>query len=358
MDDLDSLVLRASAEWAAARVPAALVTVVRTWGSAPRPPGSLMAINQRGETVGSISGGCIEDHLVERMRQGGLDQLCHANQPTVLRYGISADEAHQFGLPCGGTIEMVVEPLSEHSRLQELLAGCQQRRHTERTLDLRTGVVALHPSSHGGAPILDERHLRTTFGPKARIIVIGAGDLSAFFCQMALGVGFDVVVCDPRIERHAGWNVPGVSISREMPDDLILRLRPDARTAVVALTHDPKLDDLALIDALQSQAFYVGAIGSRRNAALRAQRLQDHFGFSPQDLDALHCPAGVAIGSKAPAEIALSILAQIVAAKNGVPLAQPSYAVDTPRTELGEAETCGLPAMQLARQGWPAQLAP
>jgi xanthine dehydrogenase accessory factor len=171
-------------------------------------------------------------------------------------------------------------------------------------------------------PRLDDSHLTTCLGPQARLIVIGAGDLSRFLCQMALGLGFEVLVCDPRQEQRASWQLDGVSVSDEMPDDLILRLRPDAHTAVVAVTHDPKLDDLALIDALQSEAFYVGAIGSRRNSALRRERLHMHFDLPESALDALHGPAGLYIGSKTPAEIALSIMAEVVAVKNGV--AQPS----------------------------------
>ncbi|WP_311221893.1 MULTISPECIES: XdhC family protein [unclassified Acidovorax] len=318
MDDLDSRVLRRASEWIAAGTPAALVTVVRTWGSAPRPPGSMMAINVQGETVGSVSGGCIEDDLVDHIRAGGIEKLCAQGLPTVLRYGISADQAHRFGLPCGGTMELVVEALSARSRLDELLQACLRRENTERSLNLQTGQVDLRPASQDGLPRLDESCLHTTLGPRARIIVIGAGDLSGFLCQIALGLGFEAIVCDPRAEHRATWSVPGVTVSQEMPDDLILRLQPDARTAVVALTHDPKLDDMALIDALQSKAFYVGAIGSRRNAAMRAERLQVHFGLSPQDLQSLHCPAGLYVGSKTPAEIALSIMAEVVAAKNGV----------------------------------------
>ncbi|SFC63403.1 xanthine dehydrogenase accessory factor [Polaromonas sp. OV174] len=318
MEDLDTLVLRTALGWQASGLPVVLVTVARTWGSSPRPPGSLMAINGRGETVGSVSGGCIEDDLIQRIREGGVQAACATLTPAVLRYGISADEAHRFGLPCGGTVELVLEPVSSHSRLDELLLACQQRRSTERTLDLRTGRVALHEGQRDGVPRLDDRHLTTYLGPQARLIMIGAGDLSRFMCQMALSLGFEVIVCDPREEHRANWQMDGVVLSHEMPDDLILRLRPDARTAVVALTHDPKLDDLALIDALQSEAFYVGAIGSRRNSAHRRERLHTHFDLPEATLQALHGPAGLYIGSKTPAEIALSIMAEVVAAKNGI----------------------------------------
>ena len=165
---------------------------------------------------------------------------------------------------------------------------------------------------------LDDARLTTYLGPQARLIVIGAGDLSRFLCQMALALGFEVIVCDPREELRASWDLKGLLVSQEMPDDMILRLRPDARTAVVAVTHDPKLDGLALIDALQSEAFYVGAIGSRRNSVQRRTRLREHFDLPDAALEALHGPAGLYIGSKTPAEIALSIMAEVVAVKNGV----------------------------------------
>jgi xanthine dehydrogenase accessory factor len=318
MEDLDTRVLRTAHEWQGQGLPVVLVTVARTWGSSPRPPGSLMAINAQGHTVGSVSGGCIEDDLIHRVREEGVEAVCAGGQPSTLRYGISADQAHRFGLPCGGTVELVLEPVSGRSQLAELLAACQARRSTERVLDLHSGEVVLQPGARDGLPVLSDTHLSTHFGPRFRLIVIGAGDLSRFLSEMALSLGFEVVVCDPREEQQQSWSLPGVTLTREMPDDLIVRLQPDARTAVVTLTHDPKLDDLALIDALRSQAFYVGAIGSRRNAAHRRERLHEHFGLTPAELQRLHGPAGVYIGSKTPAEIALSIMAELVAAKNGV----------------------------------------
>jgi xanthine dehydrogenase accessory factor len=324
MEDLDTLVLRAALGWQLAGLPVALVTVARTWGSSPRPPGSLMAINAHGETVGSVSGGCIEDDLIQRIKECGVQEVCASLLPTTLRYGISADQAHRFGLPCGGTVELVLEAVSTGSQLQALLNACLQRRSTERTLDLRTGVAELREGKRDGVPQLTDTHLTTYLGPRARLIVIGAGDLSRYLCQMALSLGFEVIVCDPREEHRTGWHLDGVVVSREMPDDLIVRLKPDARTAVVALTHDPKLDDLALIDALQSDAFYVGAIGSRRNSVQRRERLRDHFDLSEPALQALHGPAGLFIGSKTPAEIALSIMAEVVAMKNGVDLDAPA----------------------------------
>lgn len=360
--DLDTLVLRQAAAWQAQGEPALLVSVLQTWGSSPRPPGSLMALSARGETVGSVSGGCIEDDLIARVREHGLQGVCSRGLPEVLRYGISADQAHRFGLPCGGTVELVLEPLQPHSRIAELLQACEARQCTERWLQLSSGEVELRglafqrshaptpastrapeaakglardlapdpapapappstsPPSPATAARTEGEHFIIPFGPRARVLLIGAGDLARFMAEMAQGLGLDVLVCDPRPEARASWALSHIPVSADMPDDLLQRIRPDARTAVVALTHDPKIDDLALIDALQSDAFYVAAIGSRRNAQLRRERLAEHFGLSPTQLQRLHSPAGLFIGSKTPAEIALSIMAELVACKNGISL--------------------------------------
>jgi xanthine dehydrogenase accessory factor len=161
--------------------------------------------------------------------------------------------------------------------------------------------------------------LTTVHGPRWRLLIIGAGQLSAFLAQIAVGMEYQVTVCDPREEYRASWNVPGVEVVHAMPDDLVLEMRLDARSAVVALTHDPKLDDLALMEALKSPAFYVGAIGSRANNARRRERLK-LFDVSDEQLARLHGPIGLYIGSKTPAEIAISILAELTAVKNGVQL--------------------------------------
>ncbi len=319
--DLDSLVLRTANGWLQAGIPAWLVSVARTWGSSPRPPGSLMALNAHGEVVGSVSGGCIEDDLIHRVRQAAQEPSPSSSSPAavpqLLRYGLSAVEAHRFGLPCGGTMELVMEPLQPRSRLPELLDACAQRRCVERTLHLATGDALLREVPQGTAPQLDAGRFVACFAPAARLIVIGAGDTAFYVCQIALSVGFDIVLCDPRLEHAPAWAQGRIAFTREMPDDVVLERREDGRTAVLALSHDPKLDDLALIEALRSQAFYVGAIGSRNNSARRRERLQQHFGLSDAEMDRLHGPAGLFIGSRTPAEIALSMMAEVVAAKNG-----------------------------------------
>lgn len=314
MLDIDTQVLQQAAQWQRDGIPAWLVTVARTWGSSPRPPGALMALNCRGEVAGSVSGGCIEDDLVERVRAGAVLPA----RPEVLRYGVQADQARQFGLPCGGTLELVMEGIGPASQLPALLEHCLRRDCIERELDLASGAVSLRRGPADALPRLTAATFTSHFGPSVRLIVIGAGDTSGYLCQIAQTLGFEIIVCDPRDTQSPAWTIPGAVHSREMPDDLILRLRPDRRTAIIALSHDPKLDDLALIDALQSQAFYVGAIGSRRNSDTRRARLREHFGLDDEALRRLRGPAGVYIGSKTPAEIALSIMAEIVAAKNGV----------------------------------------
>jgi xanthine dehydrogenase accessory factor len=313
MDSIDLEVLKTAAAWLAAGQCCELVTVVKTWGSSPRPVGALLALRADGQVAGSVSGGCIEDDLIEQVRRNGIER----STPQLLTYGISADEAHRFGLPCGGTIELALEPLSSASRIAELLERLARGELVERRLDLHTGAVALEAAAPGALLRVEGDLLATVHGPRWRLFIIGAGPLSRFLAQVATGLDYRVTVCDPREEYRGGWQVEGVELVHMMPDDLMLESRLDARCAVVALTHDPKLDDLALMEALKSEAFYVGAIGSRVNNARRRERLK-LFDLSEAQLARLHGPVGLHIGSKTPAEIAISILAEMTAVKNGV----------------------------------------
>lgn len=316
MHSLDVEVLRSALAWQRAGRRVVLATVVRTWGSSPRPPGSLMALRDDGQVAGSVSGGCIEDDLITRMRGGELA----SGTPAVTRYGVSADEARRFGLPCGGTVEIVLEPLSEASALPELLAAVEQHALVSRRLDLATGRVTLEPALEGDALRFDGTALATVHGPRLRLIVIGAGQLSRYLAQMALLLDYAVTVCDPREEYREGWDtLAGVTLSRTMPDDLVVEMRPDAHTAVVALTHDPKLDDLALMEALKTPAFYVGALGSRRNNDARRKRLLE-FDLDEAQIARLHGPVGLNLGGRTPPEIALAIVAEMTALRRGAAL--------------------------------------
>lgn len=320
MQSADLNVLLACQGWLAQGRNAVLLTVLRTWGSSPRPPGAMMAIRDDAAVAGSVSGGCIEDDLIARVRESGLAALCPDGKPEIVRYGVLAEEARRLGIPCGGTLELVLERLSEHSRIDDTVRILQQRLSLRREVDMRTGAVTLEAAPADSAPRLHDDRFSCAMGPRNRLIVIGAGQLSRYLCEIAAGLDFDIIVCDPREEYRAEWNIPGVRLSYDMPDDVVLAARPDARTAVVALTHDPKLDDLALMHALQSDAFYVGALGSRANNGKRRERLGQYFGLTEAQLARLRGPAGLYIGSRTPPEIALSILAEIVACKNGIRL--------------------------------------
>jgi xanthine dehydrogenase accessory factor len=314
MDSIDLEVLKTCSAWLAAGHRCQLVTVIRTWGSSPRPIGATLAICDDGRVVGSVSGGCIEDDLIERVRKEGIVRTL----PEVVSYGISADEAHRFGLPCGGTIELALEPLGPHSRIDELLARLAAHELVERTLDLRSGAVTLRRARPGAVLEHTGEQLLTQHGPRWRLLIIGAGQLSRMLAQIATAMDYHVTVCDPREEYRAGWALPDVPLVHAMPDDLVQEMQLDSRSAVVALTHDPKLDDMALMEALKSEAFYIGAIGSRANNAKRRERLLQ-FDLTPAQVERLHGPIGLYIGSKTPPEIAISILAEMTAIKNGVP---------------------------------------
>lgn len=326
MESLDLRVLGDALAWRSAGHAVTLVTVVETWGSAPRPPGALLAVRDDGVVSGSVSGGCVEDDLIARTKAsftsvgGGLPAM---EKPTMIAYGVTKEEATRFGLPCGGTLRLVQEPLLDPTWVAQLLARTAAHQLVARTLTLASGAVRLSDAVRGQAMQFDGSTLTTVFGPKWRLLLIGAGQLSQAVAQMAAMLDFEVLVCDPREEYAAtlgaGMNeMRGIRRIEGMPDDVVRELVPDAHTAIVALTHDPKLDDMALLEALQSSAFYVGALGSRRNQDARKERLAEHFDLSAQELARLHGPVGLALGAKTPAEIAVSIVAEIVQVKNAV----------------------------------------
>src|SRR4051794_37763833 len=316
MDSLDLQVLVQARDWREQGHAVWLVTVIETWGSAPRPPGALLAMREDGLVVGSVSGGCVEDDLIDRVRKGE-----RVATPSLVAYGVSKEEAARFGLPCGGNLRLVQEPLGDTAWIDEVLERTERHELVARTVDLATGQVRVEPASRGEGFAFDGKTMRALYGPRWRMLVIGAGQLSRALAQMALGLDFEVIVCDPREEYHLTWDVPGTTFSTAMPDDLAVELQLDPHTAVVAVTHDPKLDDLVLLEALKSPAFYVGALGSRGNTAKRKDRLA-LFDLSAAEIARLHGPIGLDIGSRTPAEIAVSILAEIVAVKNGVTVTQ------------------------------------
>ena len=318
MDSQDLQVLAALRRWAAEGHRATLVTVARTWGSAPRPAGAWMALRDDGRVQGSVSGGCIEDDLVARMQGGRIA----GSQPFMLTYGVSRDEAARFGLPCGGTLELVVEPAPDLARLADLAARIEAGQLVRRDVDIASGEVTVADACRGEALAWDGRRLATIHGPRWRLLIIGAGQIGRYLAPMAQALDYAVSVCDPREEYSAEWDVAGAPLVPGMPDDVVTAMLPDPHTAIVALTHDPKLDDMALLEALKSPAFYVGALGSRSNNAARRARLLEYFDLSEAEVGRLHGPVGLPIGSRTPPEIAVSILAEMTAVKNGVAVAR------------------------------------
>jgi xanthine dehydrogenase accessory factor len=312
MEIQDLEVLKAASDWLQAGYQVSLATVVQTWGSAPRPPGSLLALRADGLVLGSVSGGCIEDNLIERIRAQGMPQ-----KPEWVQYGVTREQAQNFGLPCGGILELVLEPLQNIGWITEVLQRTGNHELVRRNLDLRSGVSQLEFDPVNRNLVFDGDQLSMTFGPQMRLLVIGAGQLSQLVAQMAQPLGFDVMMCDPREEYTGTWKPAWGRHLPGMPDDAVLEICPDVHTAIVALTHDPKLDDMALLEALKSDAFYVGALGSRANNQKRRERLAQ-FDLTPEQIKRLHGPTGLHIGSRVPAEIAISILAEIISVKNGV----------------------------------------
>jgi len=310
----DSQVLDAVMRWAQEGHRFALVTVARTWGSAPRPAGSWMALREDGHVQGSVSGGCIEDDLIERMAKGGFA----SSTPFLVKYGTTQEEAARYNLPCGGTMELIIEPLPDIAKLTELHERILRGELVQRCIAIGQASTVITSGSMQDSLSWDGQTLHTMHGPAWRLLIIGAGQTSHYLAQMAQALGYQVIVCDPRSEYAAEWNVPGAVLLTSMPDDAAIELHLDPHSAVVALTHDPKLDDMVLLEALKSPAFYVGALGSATNSQRRRERLLQHFDLSQSEIDKLHGPVGLPIGSRTPPEIAVSILAEMTAIRNGV----------------------------------------
>ena len=313
MNSTDLSVLKSAVSWLQAGHSVAIATVVQTWGSAPRPVGSWLAIRGDGQVAGSVSGGCVEDDLINRVQTEILTRI----SPEMVVYGVSQEEAARFGLPCGGTLRLLVEPKPELEILEQLLAKISSHQITKRIVNIATGKSTLELGSRHDEFACNDKEMRTTYGPRWRMVIIGAGQLSQYTADFAIASDFEVIVIDPREEYAEGLNRSDVIFIQGMPDDVLLEIGVDPHTAVVALTHDPKLDDMALMEALKSSAFYVGALGSKKNTQKRKERLLE-FDLSPKEVERLHGPVGLYIGALTPPEIAVSILAEVIAVKYGV----------------------------------------
>ena len=310
MDALDRQVLQQVVRWRRSGRAVAMVTVVRNWGSAPRPPGSLFAVSAEGEFIGSVSGGCIEDDLTQRFAS------TFPSGVSIARYGIDADEMRRFGLPCGGTLELVVERVHEVASIEAACKAIDARELIERHVDLVTGQVTTQPNRADFELRYTDKKMIQVFGPRWRLLIVGAGAVSEYLAQMAPALGFSVYVNDPREDQRTNWKTGHVQWLDGMPDDAVLAFRPDRRTVVVTLSHDPKVDDMALMEALKTDAFYVGSIGSEASARARRERLLT-LDVTQAQLDRLHAPVGLALSSRTPAEIAIAILGDLIQRRNG-----------------------------------------
>lgn len=320
-------VLEQLAAWRAAGRGVALATVTATWGSSPRPAGSLLAVDQEGQMAGSVSGGCVEGAVVETalglLQRGGFENLS---------FGVTDEMAWEVGLACGGEMRVFVDRVAvagasaDPAWLVQLLADRAAKRPAVGCIDLTSGERHVcHPDAAGAlgdevrevlrrdaALVADGQRFLQPFNPPLRLIIVGAVHIAQPLCQMAAETGYAVTVVDPRGAFASAERFSGVALDRGWPDEALRGLDIDTRTAVVTLTHDPKLDDPALEVALRSDAFYVGSLGSKRTQAKRLARLRE-LGLDDDALDRIHGPVGLDVGARSPAEIAVSILAEITA---------------------------------------------
>ncbi|MDH5217966.1 MAG: XdhC family protein [Gammaproteobacteria bacterium] len=314
MNFSDREVILTSHQWLQNNHNIYLLTVLATWGSSPRPVGSIAAVRDDGLIVGSVSGGCVEETLVEQLLTNST--VCHF--PYEVTFGLTQDERLRMDLPCGGQLTVFIERVERGSTFQPLVRAMQTRQVLQRRVARLTGEVFIANESEGKNPFFyDEEHITKTFTSPWRLLLIGAGSLSHLLSQFANTLGYEIIVCDPRDRYVKNWNIPSVIFTELMPDDAVREFCLDSYCGVVTLSHDPKLDDMALMEALKSPAFYVGALGSKNNSAKRRERLR-MLDLSESEIARLYGPAGLPIGSKAPEEIALSIMAEITAEKNKI----------------------------------------
>ncbi len=295
------------------------VSLIKVSGSAPQAIGTFFAIRADGEVCGSLSGGCVEEHLVQRIV---LDELPSISIQTL---SAAAEEKLALMLPCGGSIDLLVEKLSSIASLQPLLRVRETQQRIVRSVCLNTGRVEFIkniPSGvnrKNGDGVIFEKNTKIfqVFDKQAILLLIGATPVAKHLAQMAQALDFQVVVCDPRELYQASWRLAEIPVNKSMPDDLIKTLITHNRCAIVALAHDPRIDDMGLMEALISPAFYIAAMGSTKTNDQRRERLS-LLGLSAPQIQRLHGPAGIDIRSKRPAEIAVSILAELIRTKNHI----------------------------------------
>lgn len=315
MRQLDLHVMDSALQWARDGHPLWLCTVLSTYGSAPRAPGAMLVARADGQFVGSLSGGCVEEAFLEALARGELQAPAQ-----IVRYGESDDERQRLRLPCGGILQVLVEHRlpDEHwlNHLQDVSAALLGQRRLVRELDLTSGKFSLALDLGGEATQVHAEQVRVRVGPALRLVLAGLSPVAEYCASFARAIGCEVIACDPR-EEMSGHAPQGARFYPQMPSEFIAAGNCHEATAVVALTHDPRIDDLALMEAVRTPAFYIGAMGSRQTSARRAERLARVGGLNEEQIARIHMPIGLDLGSKTPAEIALSVIADVLRVYHG-----------------------------------------
>ncbi|MDC0663875.1 XdhC family protein [Marinobacter sp. SS21] len=306
-------VLTTVAQWLSQGQRVWLCTIVETWGSSPRPAGSWLALNAAGDWVGSVSGGCLEEDLILRCVEQQPDQV------QLIDYGVSDSDRDTFQLPCGGRIRLLLEPMGQASHgthVSRLLAALERREAVARDVCLQTGEFGMRrPEAVSKTVQISAERLVHALSPHCQLLLVGVGEVAHYVAEFALAADFEVSLCEPRETFARGWRNEGVPLLRALPDDLVMSRFGDGWCGILALAHDPRVDDLALMAALRSDAFYVGAMGSARTSAARRQRLAS-LGMTDAELERLQAPIGLPLPSKTPAEIAIAIVADLIRARH------------------------------------------
>lgn len=306
--------------WLGEERPLWLCTILKTWGSSPRPIGAMMACTLDGELVGSISGGCIEEDFLQQLQDGTLKaQFDEVGGPFVIKYGVTQEEQARLRLPCGGQLHVLLEYIEPNAStaacFTELLKALESHQQVSRRVDLRTGEITMRSASSEVAVEQADDHMLHSLSPMYRLLLLGAGDVAKYVAEMALALEYDVTLCDPRPDYLRNWHVTGVETTDSLPDDVVRESFNNPYSGIIALAHDPRVDDMALMEALKTSAFYIGAMGSERTSAARRERLPE-LGLSTEEIGRLHAPIGFQIGSKTPAEIAISVMAELTRARH------------------------------------------
>lgn len=278
-----------------------------------------MACTMDGELVGSISGGCIEEDFLEQLRDGSLKaQYDEESKPFLVKYGVTAEEQARLKLPCGGQLHVLLEYIDSTKVnvdvFQRLAVDLENHNRVSRIVDLNNGVISAAAESSEEAVVIEGSRMTHSLSPMYRLLILGAGDVAKFVAEMAIALEYDVTLCDPRPNYLDNWHVAGVETTAQLPDDVVRERFSNPYSGIIALAHDPRVDDMALMEALKTNAFYIGAMGSVKTSAARRERLPE-LGLNDEEISRLHAPIGFQINSKTPAEIAIAVMSEVTAVR-------------------------------------------